>query len=111
MEAPAFTRVLPGYLDDDEYGLLQRVLLANPTKGDVMPGTGGFRKLRWQDKRRGKGKRGGIRVIYYFLDADQQIWFLTIYDKDEISDLTPVEKKQLKDAIRAELKARRENRE
>ena len=105
VEAPVFTRLLPGYLDDDEYGLLQKQLLANPTQGDVMPGTGGFRKLRWQDVRRGKGKRGGVRVIYYYLPADQQIWFYTIYGKDEMTDLTPGEKIHLKSTIQAELNA------
>jgi mRNA-degrading endonuclease RelE of RelBE toxin-antitoxin system len=53
-----------------------------------MPGTGGFRKLRWHDERRGKGKRGGLRVIYYWLINDRQIWMFSIYDKDEVSNLT-----------------------
>ncbi len=46
--------------------------------GDVMPGTGGFRKVRWEDARRGKGKRGGLRVMYYYLAADHQIWFFAL---------------------------------
>jgi len=71
-----------------------------------MPGTGGFRKLRWADPRRGKGRRGGLRIIYYYFSADQQIWLMTLYDKDEASDLTPKEKKALKIAIDAELHAR-----
>jgi len=75
-----------------------------------MPGTGGFRKARWQDPRRGKGKRGGIRVIYYYLAADNQIWFFTLYDKEEATDLTLGEKKMLKRAIQAELKASRRKR-
>jgi mRNA-degrading endonuclease RelE of RelBE toxin-antitoxin system len=77
-ETPLFTRLLPDYLDDDGYRMLQEALLKNPEKGDVMPGTGGFRKLRWRDPRRGKGKRGGLRVIYYYLTADHHIWFFTI---------------------------------
>ena len=72
-----------------------------------MPGTGGFRKIRWQDKRRGKGKRGGVRIIYYHLIADHQIWLFTIYGKDEMDDLNADEKKVLKKAIQTELKARR----
>lgn len=75
--------------------------------GDLMPGTGGFRKARWKDARRGKGKRGGLRVIYYYLTADRQIWFFTLYDKDEAADLTTEEKQLLKNAIQAELEARR----
>ena len=81
--------------------------MENPELGDVMPGTGGFRKVRWKDARRGKGKRGGLRVIYYHLTADNQIWFFTLYDKDEAIDLTADEKKALKKAIQAELEARR----
>jgi hypothetical protein len=75
--------------------------------GDLMPGTGGFRKVRWQDSRRGKGKRGGLRVIYDHLTADHQICFFTLYNKNEVTDLTPEEKKQLKQAIQTELAARR----
>jgi hypothetical protein len=70
-----------------------------------MPGTGGFRKVRREDSRRGKGKRGGLRVIYYYLSADHQIWFFTL--KDEATDLTSGEKKALKKATQAELEARR----
>ena len=75
--------------------------------GDLMPGTGGFRKVRWEEARRAKGKRGGLRVIDYYLSADHQIWFFTLYDKDEAADLTTEEKKVLKKAIQAELEARR----
>lgn len=64
-EAPAFTRQVHAYLDDDELMALQLFLADRPEAGDVMPGTGGFRKLRWGDERRRKGKRGGLRVIYY----------------------------------------------
>jgi len=107
-ETPLFTRILSKYLDDQEYRSLQLALLENPQMGDLMPGTGGFRKVRWQDPRRGKGKRGGLRVIYYHLTADNQIWFFTLYDKDEATDLTTDEKRRLKQAIQKELKARRE---
>ena len=106
-EAPLFSRQLPDYLSDESYRELQATLLENPELGNVMPGTGGFRKIRWEDKRRGKGKRGGLRVIYYFLTADNQIWFFTLYDKDEMADLSPGEKKTLKQAIQHELEARR----
>ncbi len=105
-ETPLFTRLLSDYLDDEAYQGLQKALLQNPELGDVVPGTGGFRKLRWQDQRRGKGKRGGLRVIYYYLTADHQIWFFTIYDKDEAADLSPDEKRMLKKTIQAELAVR-----
>lgn len=107
LETPLFTRLLGDYLTDERYRELQRALMGNPEMGDVMPGTGGFRKVRWEDARRGKGKRGGLRVIYYYLSADHQIWFFTLYDKDETTDLTAEEKKVLKQAIQAELEARR----
>src|SRR3981189_3035919 len=106
IEAPAFTRHLSNYLIDDDYREWQAKVGANPELGDLMPGTGGFRKLRWADPRRGKGRRGGLRIIYYYFSADQQIWLMTLYDKDETSDLTTKEKKALKIAIDAELHAR-----
>jgi hypothetical protein len=93
-------------LDDDGYRELQNELTNNPELGDLMPGTGGFRKLRWGDKRRGKGRRGGLRIIYYYFPSDQQIWLMTLYDKNEASDLTSKEKKALQAAIAAELKMR-----
>lgn len=106
LEASAFTRYVATYLSDDSYRDLQNQLAAKPELGDLMPGTGGFRKIRWADQRRGKGRRGGLRVIYYYFSKDQQIWLMTLYDKDEASDLTPKEKKALKGIIEAELKAR-----
>jgi hypothetical protein len=110
IEAPAFTRYLPDYLADDDYRRLQNQLASNPDLGDVMPGSGGFRKLRWGDPRRGKGRRGGLRVIYYYFLAEQQIWFMTLYDKNEAADLTPREMKSLKSAIEAEMQARQAGR-
>ena len=106
LEAPAFTRYVSRYLSDDEYRKLQNRLATTPELGDVMPGTGGFRKLRWADPRRGKGRRGGLRVIYYYFRREQQIWLMTLYDKDEASDLTPDEKQTLRNAIEVELRAR-----
>jgi|SRR5437879_3865870 len=106
IEAPAFTRYLSKYLDDDQYRTLQADLAANPELGNLMPGTGGFRKMRWADARRGKGRRGGLRIIYYHFKSDCQIWLMTVYDKDEASDLTAKEKKALRTAIESELAAR-----
>ena len=70
LETPLFTRLLGDYLTDESYRELQRALREYPELGDVMPGTSGFRKVRGEDARRGKGKRGGLRVIYYYLTAD-----------------------------------------
>jgi hypothetical protein len=106
LEAPTFTRLVGNYLGDDEYRALQLFLAGDPEAGDVMPSTGGFRKLRWADRRRGKGKRGGLRVIYYYLSADAQIWLMTLFDKDEMGDLNAAEKRALKAALEAELARR-----
>jgi len=106
IEAPAFTRHLSDYLGDDEYRAVQEELGTNPELGDLMPGTGGFRKMRWADARRGKGRRGGLRIIYYHFKSDHQIWLMTVFDKDEASDLNPKEKKALKTAIEGESAAR-----
>lgn len=106
VEAPAFTRHISGYLTDDAYREVQESLDDNPEIGDVMPGTGGFRKLRWADARRSKGRRGGLRIIYFYFPAQHQVWFMALYDKSEASDLTAKEKKALKTAIETELKAR-----
>ena len=81
----------------------------DPLRGDVMPGTGGFRKLRWHDSKRGKGKRGGLRIIYYYLMSDYQVWLVTIYNKDEMIDLSAEEKRTLKRMLQAELAARRKS--
>jgi hypothetical protein len=97
---------LADYLGDEDYRALQLHLARDPEAGDVIPGTGGFRKLRWADRRRAKGKRGGLRVIYYYLVADAQIWFMSVYDKDEAADLCGKEKRALRAAIEWEIAQR-----
>jgi hypothetical protein len=101
---------LSDYLSDDDYRKFQVLLANNPGMGDLMPGTGGFRKVRWADARRGKGRRGGLRLIYYYFAADQQIWLMTLYDKNEASDLTAGQKKALKASIDSELQVRAKKR-
>jgi len=80
-------------------GSCSRLWPANPGEGDLVPGAGGIRKLRWKDSRRGKGKRGGLRIIYYCFLPDEEIWLLTLCGKDEASDLKKDEKAQLKRAL------------
>lgn len=70
IELPAFERHRKNYLDDDAFSRLQDALMDNPEAGEVMEGTGGLRKVRFADSRRAKGKRGGLRVIYYSGPAD-----------------------------------------
>jgi hypothetical protein len=110
-ESPAFTRHLSDYLSDEGYRELQNELARNPQAGDLMPGTGGFRKVRWAEPRRGKGRRGGLRIVYYYFARDHEIWLMTLFDKDEASDLSQKEKNALKAAIEAELNAREAQRE
>jgi hypothetical protein len=105
-EAPAFTLYVSSYLTDDEYREMQGRLANAPEAGDMIPGTGGFRKLRWADPKRGKGQRGGLRVIYYYFPEERQIWLITLYGKNEASDLTPKQKQALKSAIEDELRVR-----
>jgi len=106
IEAPAFTHHLARYLDDEQYRSLQDKLANRPELGDVIPGTGGFRKVRWADVRRAKGRRGGLRIIYYWFDGQNQIWLMSVYDKNEAVDLTPEQRKTLKAAIDAEKRSR-----
>lgn len=105
-ETSTFSNLRPVYLNEEAYRSLQMALMVDPTMGDLMPRSGGFRKLRWPDPRRGKGKRGGLRVIYYWLFGDGQFWMFSIYDKDELENLTADQERQLKGAIKAELKKR-----
>ena len=81
VETPLFTRLVGEYLDDDEYRALQKALVANPEAGAVIPGSGGVRKIRWGAE--GRGKRGGVRVIYFRRVQSALIWMLTIYAKNE----------------------------
>lgn len=87
--------------------MLQATLLKGPEAGDMIEGTGGLRKLRFADARRGKGKRGGLRVIYYWWQAGSQFWLYTLYDKGERDDLSPQQRKILRTMLKAELDARR----
>lgn len=81
IETSTFTKLIVSYLTDDEYLGLQRFLLAHPDAGRVIRGSGGVRKLRWALP--GKGKSGGIRIIYYWRRQENEIWMLTVYRKSE----------------------------
>ena len=106
IELPPFERLRQDYLDDVAYQQLQLELMANPEAGDVIEGTGGLRKLRQTDPRRGKGKRGGLRVIYYWWLGGDQFWLFTVYDKDDADDLTPAQREILKQLLKCELEYR-----
>ena len=106
VELPAFERYRSRYLDDEQFRRLQVELLVKPESGDLIVGTGGLRKMRFPDARRGKGKRGGLRVIYYRWELGDQLWLFAIYDKDEVDDLSSKEKRALKAMLQAELEER-----
>lgn len=94
IETPIFTEDLKELLSDDEFSKFQIFLADNPTAGEVVQQTGGLRKIRWSAN--GKGKRGGVRVIYYHVTADCQIRLLYIYQKGIQDDLTEEQKKILR---------------
>ncbi len=81
IETSIFTKLLPDYLSDDEYQILQMYLIEHPNSGDIIRGSGGVRKVRWAIEN--KGKSGGIRVIYYWKNLASEMWMLTIYAKSE----------------------------
>ena len=104
IELTSFSRVRDDYFDDDGFAEFQQYLASHPGAGDVIPETGGVRKIRWA--RAGSGKRGGLRVIYYWWLGGDQFWLFTVYDKDEADDLSAKERKALKALLDIELKAR-----
>lgn len=106
IELPIFSKYREHYLDDHEYSKLQELLVNHPTSGDLIQGTGGLRKLRYGDSNRGKGKRGGLRIIYYWWVNAYQIFLFTIYNKNEMADLSHDQKKKLKELLEDEIKAR-----
>ena len=107
VELPPFARQRQDYLDDEQFQRLQQSLLAHPQAGAVIEGTGGLRKMRYTDARRSQGKRGGLRVIYYWWVSGHQFWLFTLYDKGEMDDLTTRERKIVHELLDRELAARK----
>ena len=98
IETPTFTRLLLALLSDAEYRDLHNALLEDPARGDLIQGGGGIRKLR--HGRRGSGKRGGVRVIYYWRKAQDEIYFLLIYPKGKKDDLSAHETALLRELVK-----------
>jgi len=97
IESAAFERVRAVYLDDDEYAGLQQFMMENPETGAVVRESGGVRKLRW--KRKGMGKRGGLRVIYFVRYQPNEFWLLTVYAKAKQENVPAHILRQLKEAF------------
>lgn len=104
VETPTFIRRAEALLSEAEHRDLIGLLASQPMAGEVIVGTGGVRKLRFAAK--GKGKSGGVRVIYYFCDVDVPLYALLIYGKNERSDLT-AEQRKAAVAFAAAIKAQR----
>ena len=86
IETTGFSNIRENYFDDSQFHMLQLYLMDRPDAGDIIKGSGGVRKLRWGLKV--TGKRGGARVIYYWITDSHQILFLTAYAKNEASNLS-----------------------
>ena len=97
IETRIFTRRIKELMSDDEYRALQETLVNRPGLGDIVQGTGGLRKVRW--KQEGHGKSGGVRVIYYWMTEDEQLYMLYVYPKSKQEDLTAEQKKDLKSIV------------
>ena len=100
IETPVFTHAIVGLLDDEDYRLLQLGLLQRPERGAVIRGSGGLRKLRWPLP--GQGKRGGLRVIYFWDEASETFYMLYTYQKNQQEDLTTQQLRMLSRLVREE---------
>ncbi len=100
IETPIFTRVLLELLDDEEYRALQIALLQRPELGPIIPRSGGLRKARWSLP--GRGKRGGLRVIYFWEESSETFYLLYLYPKNEQEDLTARQLRLLTQLVREE---------
>jgi mRNA-degrading endonuclease RelE of RelBE toxin-antitoxin system len=102
VETSVFTRRITDTLSDDDYRLVQEALLRRPAQGDLIEGTGGIRKLRWREE--GRGKRGGLRLIYYWHAEREIVLMLFLYRKSEQKDLTVDQKRILAQVVQQEFK-------
>jgi mRNA-degrading endonuclease RelE of RelBE toxin-antitoxin system len=99
-ETPVFTKAIVELLDEEGYRVLQLGLLDRPSRGARIRGSGGLRKLRW--RRQGQGKRGGLRIIYFWDEASETFYMLYAYPKSEQEDLTVQQLRVLSRLVREE---------
>jgi hypothetical protein len=102
VETTLFTKQVTALLADDEYRRLQSALVLHPEAGPVIVGSGGIRKVRWA--RPGSGKRGGLRVIYYWAPDEMVLYMLLVYAKNVQDDLTAEQVAVLRRIVREEFK-------
>jgi mRNA-degrading endonuclease RelE of RelBE toxin-antitoxin system len=98
IETPLFTKLIKNLLPDENYRLLQQTILIRPEVGDLIRGSGGLRKIRWNTP--GSGKRGGLRIIYYWDVPEETIYMLLPYKKSKQKDLTAAQLKALRGLIK-----------
>ena len=99
VETSGFLSIREDYLDDQQFNLLQLYLAGFPDAGNIIKGSGGIRKLRWGEK--GRGKQGGLRVIYFWIPKSNQILFLTVYRKSEMSDISKEAVLRMKEIVKS----------
>ena len=102
VETPVFTRVITAAIADEQYQRLQIALMLRPEQGDVIRGTGGLRKVRWALP--GSGKRGGLRIIYYWSAGDRAFYMVYAYAKNEQGDLSATQARALGRLVREAFK-------
>lgn len=96
-ESSEFEKKIVEFLTDEEYSRLQWALMEQPNRGDLIRGSGGLRKLRWAA--RGKGKSGGLRIIYYWADSRGYIYMINVYAKSKQEDLTAEQLKTAREIV------------
>ena len=100
VETKLFTELVTDYFTDEEHAALQHAIVVNPEAGDVIRGSGGVRKLRWGVA--GRGKRGGVRIIYYLRRRQGLVWMLTLYAKNEADSISGPVLKKIREELDAE---------
>jgi hypothetical protein len=97
VETPIFTKLISQIMNDDEYKELQEALIIKPDLGVLIKNSGGLRKVRWSVD--GRGKRGGVRIIYYWMTENEQLYMMYIFPKNTQENLTDAQTKALRQIV------------